>query len=160
MRYLQAGFALAAFAFMSSQAHASANSCAFSTAEGSVTASSGSGVFEIDDFSFDTEQTLNIGSQSTGAGSGKITFNPFTITRKTDSASPQLFIMALKQQAITSVTCSLFGKDAGRAPDAPSTVTLRLADATIVKFEVHTTDGQPKEQLTLVFTKLEYSYKP
>jgi hypothetical protein len=25
---------------------------------------------------------LNIGSQSTGAGAGKITFNPFSITRK------------------------------------------------------------------------------
>lgn len=27
-------------------------------------------------------KTLNIGSQSTGAGAGKITFNPFSITRK------------------------------------------------------------------------------
>ena len=41
-------------------------------------------LFEIEDFSFDTEQTLNIGSQSTGAGAGKITFNPFSITRKID----------------------------------------------------------------------------
>ncbi len=29
-----------------------------------------------------------IGSQSTGAGAGKVTFNPFSITRKIDSASP------------------------------------------------------------------------
>ena len=27
--------------------------------------------------SFDIEQTLKIGSQSTGAGAGKVTFNPF-----------------------------------------------------------------------------------
>ena len=27
--------------------------------------------------SFDIEQTLSIGSQSTGAGAGKVTFNPF-----------------------------------------------------------------------------------
>ena len=32
--------------------------------------------------SFDIEQVLNIGSQSSGAGAGKITFNPFSITRK------------------------------------------------------------------------------
>jgi hypothetical protein len=32
--------------------------------------------------SFDIEQTLNIGSQSTGAGAGKVTFNPFSNTRK------------------------------------------------------------------------------
>jgi hypothetical protein len=32
--------------------------------------------------SFDLEQVLNIGSQSTGTGAGKIAFNPFSITRK------------------------------------------------------------------------------
>jgi len=32
-----------------------------------------SGGFEITDFSFDIEQTLNIGSQSTGAGPSKVT---------------------------------------------------------------------------------------
>jgi len=29
-----------------------------------------------------------IGSQSTGAGAGKVTFNPFSITRKLDKSSP------------------------------------------------------------------------
>jgi len=32
--------------------------------------------------SFDLEQVLNIRSQSTGTGAGKIAFNPFSITRK------------------------------------------------------------------------------
>jgi hypothetical protein len=41
------------------------------------TSPKGSGLFEINDFSFDIEQVLNIGSQSSGAGAGKITFNPF-----------------------------------------------------------------------------------
>jgi hypothetical protein len=49
------------------------------------------GMFEIKDFSFDIEQTLNIGSQSTGAGAGKARFNPFSITRNIDVASPNLF---------------------------------------------------------------------
>jgi hypothetical protein len=30
--------------------------------------------------SFDIEQVLNIGSQSSGAGAGKVTFNPFQVT--------------------------------------------------------------------------------
>ncbi len=34
---------------------------------------------------------INGGSQSTGAGAGKVTFNPFHITKKTDAASPELF---------------------------------------------------------------------
>jgi hypothetical protein len=35
------------------------------------------GLFEVTDYSFDVEQTLSIGSQSSGAGAGKVTFNPF-----------------------------------------------------------------------------------
>ena len=31
---------------------------------------------------FEISPTLNIGSQSTGIGAGKVTFNPFSITRK------------------------------------------------------------------------------
>src|SRR4051794_37054555 len=52
------------------------------------------GLFEIEDFSFDIEQTLNIGSQSTGAGAGKVTFNPFSITRKIDVSSATFFEQA------------------------------------------------------------------
>jgi hypothetical protein len=37
------------------------------------------GTFEVEDYSFDIEQVLNIGSQTGGAGSGKITFDPFKI---------------------------------------------------------------------------------
>ena len=50
----------------------------------------GQNIFEIEDYSFDIEQTLNIGSQASGAGAGKITFNPFSITRKIDKASAEL----------------------------------------------------------------------
>jgi hypothetical protein len=35
-----------------------------------------------------TEQTLNIGSQSSGAGAGKVTLDPFVITKKTDASTP------------------------------------------------------------------------
>jgi type VI secretion system secreted protein Hcp len=49
------------------------------------------GLFEVADYSFDIEQILNIGSQSSGAGAGKVTFNPFSITRNIDISSPPLF---------------------------------------------------------------------
>jgi bacteriocin-like protein len=42
--------------------------------------------------SFDIEQVPNIGSQSSGAGAGKVTFNPFSITKHVDKASPVLFL--------------------------------------------------------------------
>jgi type VI protein secretion system component Hcp len=44
-------------------------------------------------YSFDIEQTLNIGSQSAGAGAGKVTYNPLTITKRVDVNSPTLFSM-------------------------------------------------------------------
>jgi type VI protein secretion system component Hcp len=37
------------------------------------------------------ETQLSLGSQSSGAGAGKVAFNPFSITRKVDKASPTLF---------------------------------------------------------------------
>lgn len=49
------------------------------------------GLFEVEDYSFDVEQVLSIGSQSSGAGAGKITFNPFSITRSIDKSSPVLY---------------------------------------------------------------------
>ncbi|MGA7825491.1 MAG: PEP-CTERM sorting domain-containing protein [Steroidobacteraceae bacterium] len=55
-----------------------------------VPAAKGS-TFEVDDFSFDIEQVLNIGSQTAGSGAGKITFNPLTITSSADSTSASFF---------------------------------------------------------------------
>jgi hypothetical protein len=48
------------------------------------------GLFEIEDYSFDIEQVLNIGSQSSGAGAGKAASNPSQVTHKVDSAAPVL----------------------------------------------------------------------
>jgi len=68
---------------------------------------SASQLFEVEDYSFDIEQVLNIGSQSTGAGAGKITFNPFSITRKIDRSSPILFDMACSGTAFKQVSLAL-----------------------------------------------------
>src|ERR1035437_6208018 len=48
----------------------------------------------VDGFEFNVEQTLNIGSQSSGSGAGKITFNPFVVTKHYDKSSPKLFLAA------------------------------------------------------------------
>ncbi len=64
-------------------------------------------VFEVEDYSFDIEQTLNIGSASSGAGAGKVTFNPFSITRKIDKASPLFFQMACSGTAFQMVSLGI-----------------------------------------------------
>ncbi len=47
--------------------------------------------FEIEEFEFGVENTLNIGSKSGGAGAGKVQFKEFSITKTTDNGSAGLF---------------------------------------------------------------------
>ncbi|MBP1852481.1 Hcp family type VI secretion system effector [Rhizobium halophytocola] len=48
--------------------------------------------FELKDFSFGAENTINIGSDSGGGGAGKAIFKDFEITKRTDTASCGLFL--------------------------------------------------------------------
>ena len=64
-------------------------------------------IFQIENYALDVVQTLNIGSQSSGAGAGKVTFNPFSITRKSDKSSPVLFQMACSGTAFQTVALVL-----------------------------------------------------
>ncbi len=47
--------------------------------------------FEIMSFELGAENTINIGSVSSGGGAGKANFKEFTVTKKTDLASIKLF---------------------------------------------------------------------
>ena len=69
-------------------------------------------VFEVTSFSFDVEQTINMSSQSSGAGAGKISFNPFKVSRKIDLSTPQMFQMACQGTTFKTVQLG-FRKAAG-----------------------------------------------
>ncbi len=81
---------------------------------GSPFLSQAGNVFEVDTFSFDVEQTINMSSQSQGAGAGKIAFNPFKITRKIDKATSTLFQMACQGKTFEKVSLG-FRKASGIA---------------------------------------------
>jgi type VI secretion system secreted protein Hcp len=122
-------------------------------------------VFEIDDFSFDVEQVLNIGSQSSGAGAGKITFNPYQITRKTDRASPILFQMCCSGMHFQQV--SLFLRRAGGATTgatiASGTTFLRFDFALVAVATISWSgaDGDEacKEEVTFQYGALQIRYQ-
>jgi type VI secretion system secreted protein Hcp len=124
-------------------------------------------VFEIDDFSFDIEQVLNIGSQSSGIGSGKVTFNPFQITRKSDRASPLLFTMCCTGEHFQQV--SLYLRRAGGqggmagASSAASGMTFLRFDFALVGVKTISWSGADgdeacKEEVTFEYGALQVRY--
>jgi type VI protein secretion system component Hcp len=114
-------------------------------------------LFEIEDYSFDVEQTLNIGSQSTGAGAGKITFNPFSITRKIDKSSTNFFQMACSGTTFKLVTLALRKSSGGMTSGQ---VFLRF-DFKLVAVKTISwahDDEAPKETVTFEYGGLCISY--
>jgi len=118
-------------------------------------------VFEIDDFSFDIEQVLNIGSQSSGAGAGKVTFNPFQITRKTDRISPTLFAMCCGGQHFKQVVLCL--RRAGGDTATSGTTFLRfdfgLVAVKTISWSGSDGDESPKEEVTFEYGALKVQYQ-
>jgi len=121
-------------------------------------------IFEVEDYSFDIEQTLNIGSQAGGAGAGKVTFNPFSITRKIDAASPLLFDMACSGTPFQTVYLAL-RKSVGAGATSATTMT---AGFVFLRFDFKLVavktiswshdDESPKETVTFEYGGLQIHY--
>jgi len=119
-------------------------------------------VFEVEDYSFDIEQTLNIGSQSSGAGAGKVTFNPFSITRKIDKASPVFYQMACSGTAFQQVSLGIRKSvgDAGGGGQVSGMMFLRF-DFKLVAVKTISwshDDESPKETVTFEYGGLQVRY--
>jgi type VI secretion system secreted protein Hcp len=121
-------------------------------------------IFEVDDFSFDIEQTLNIGSQGSGAGAGKVTFNPFSITRKTDRASPLLFEMACSGTPFETVVLALAksagGTTTGSVSSAAGLIFLRFDFKLVAVKTISWSRAaeSPKEEVTFEYGALQIRY--
>jgi type VI protein secretion system component Hcp len=119
------------------------------------------GLFEIEDYSFDIEQILSIGSQSSGSGAGKVTFNPFSITRKIDCSSPMFFSMACSGTPFAQVGLGL-RKSAGASSSGGTSGLMYLA-FTFALVAVKTLawahdDEAPKETVTFEYGGLNIDY--
>ncbi len=114
-------------------------------------------LFEIEDFSFDIEQTLNIGSQSTGAGAGKVTFNPFSITRKIDRSSPTLFSMSCSGTPFEEVVLGL-RKSSGGTVSGQIYLVFRFKLVAVKTISWSYDDELPKETVTFEYGGLQVHY--
>lgn len=120
-------------------------------------------VFEIDDFNFDIEQVLNIGSQSSGIGAGKVTFNAFTVNRKTDRASPTLFTMCCAGQHFQLVSLYLRRAGGGTSSTLSSGWTFLRFDFALVGVKTVSWSGADgddamKEEVAFEYGALQVRY--
>jgi len=116
-----------------------------------------SGLFEVEDYSFDIEQALNIGSQSSGSGAGKITFNPFSITRKIDCSSPAFYSMACSGTPFKTVGLGMRKSAGGNATGVMFLAfTFKLVAVKTVSW-AHD-DESPKETVTFEYGGLAIQY--
>lgn len=113
-------------------------------------------VFELKDFSFDVEQTLNIGSQSTGVGAGRVTFNPFSITRRVDKVSAQLFQMCCQGATFQGVDLLLRRSGATGAGSLVAAFGFKLVAIKTIAWTP--TDDGVDEVVTFEFGSLQVSY--
>jgi type VI secretion system secreted protein Hcp len=115
------------------------------------------GLFEVEDYSFDIEQVLNIGSQSSGAGAGKVTFNPFSITRKIDCASPKFYEKACSGTPFAQVGLGLRKSAGGQVSGVMFLAfTFKLVAVKTVSW-AHD-DESPKETVTFEYGALNVQY--
>lgn len=117
--------------------------------------------FEIDDFSFDIENVLNIGSSSGGVGAGKVTFNPFSFSRKVDKASPDFFRMCCSGTHFSDVVLALRKQTGG---EASGEVFLRfdfkVVGVKTVEWSGADGDEAVKESVTLEYGAIQIRYSP
>lgn len=118
----------------------------------------GSGaIFEVEDYSFDIEQVLNIGSQSKGAGAGKVTFNPFSITRPIDKSSPILYQMACSGTPFSQVGLGLRkGSGGDTSGQFFLSFTFKLVAVKTIAWSHDETS--PKETITFEYGGLQVRY--
>ena len=114
-------------------------------------------VFEITDYNFDIEQTLNIGSQSSGTGAGRVTFNPFSITRKIDKASPVFFQMACSGTPFQEV-CLGLRKSSGGDSSGRFFLMFRFMLVAVKTVSWAHDDESPNETVTFEYGGLQVFY--
>ncbi len=110
-------------------------------------------IFEVENYSFEIDQALNIGSQSSGAGAGKVTFNPFSIMRKTDKASPILFQMASSGTPFQEIALAL-----RRVPNGQIFLVFNFKLVAIRSIAWTDNNESPKETIAFEYGGLQIFY--
>jgi len=97
-------------------------------------------------------QTINIGSQSSGAGAGKVTFNPFSIAKNVDTCSAQLFVMGASGTAFRELIAVVESRDFTLGALVGQTYMIRLGLAAVAALDDSASTG------TVLLEKITFQY--
>ena len=75
------------------------------------------GKIEIYSFSWGASNPVTVGSGTTGMGAGKVALSSFSIMKKTDKASPQLFLACCQGKHIAKGTVTVMTKYSAQKTD-------------------------------------------
>ena len=110
--------------------------------------------FEIQSYSF---ATTTGGTTGSGGGAGKVKFNEFTITRKVDKASAQLFLHCANGKHFPSGIIVV--RKAGKGQQ--EFLKYKLTNVVVSSYQTASNGGKnttPQENITLNFTKIEFEH--
>jgi len=124
--------------------------------DGESTQKDHKGEIEIGSFSVSAQGAQGAGSQSSGAGAGKVSIQSFSITKTLDKSSPLLFQAAATGQHFKDATLSFTRKAGGK-------------EQTYLKFDFQNVlissvqdgssgGGAPTEQVTFAFQKVSEAF--
>ncbi len=118
--------------------------------------------FEVIEFNFDIENTLNIGSASGGAGAGKVQFNEFNVKKRTDKASHVLFLNCCSGGHFNDV--SLLLRRAGGAKDQTGINYLKFSFKLVavkkIAWSGASGDDVCEEEVTFEYGAMKIQYMP
>jgi type VI protein secretion system component Hcp len=111
---------------------------------------------EISDYSFQVQNPTTVGSATSGAGGGKVTFQPLTIMRSLDRNSPLLFKASAMGTHYAQVLLSIVRNNGG--PKAGAAIVAQWRLGVVFVRSIGYTDGQ--EQDTFDYGSVLFSYYP
>lgn len=114
---------------------------------------------ELMSFSLSSQNPTTIGSATGGAGTGKITFSPLTITKQTDSNSPTFLKYCATGAHFDRVTLYVTKPSAAGIETVAEIYVLGLVYVSGISNDVTSGDDVVTETITLVYGQLERRVK-
>jgi type VI protein secretion system component Hcp len=105
------------------------------------------GWLEVNGLSLNVEQVLNIGSQSTGAGAGKITFNPLTFTLVSTALDAKFFTAAASGTPYKEMLVEFVG----RGGEVAQRFVLKLVALKTIEWVQEPSDGALKMKVSVAY---------